>query len=328
METDADVARGRRETAGFLVTGLFVALASLRDVYLSGLFQRVSPLHVAVIAFSLATASFLAVTLLRHPAHLGRALRAWRDLAGINATSAVAWIGYFYALGLLEPSLVQVLWAGIGPVAVTLCAKLAPSLGEAPELGRAERFLQRAILVTLALTAAVAVTGLSGAGPSSPGRAALGVLLAIVSGASISVNAVLCRKLNDAGVGPAALVGLRFAAVVVAAAALGAVFPAPLPPAGVAAELALASFLLIVLPVYVNQIGISLASPITVRVVMALGPVAVFLLQLPAGRFALSPWSLACVLTYSALAVGAAAVRHARIRSSGAMATAPSAVDG
>ena len=66
--------------------------------------------------------------------------------------------------------------------------------------------------------------------------------------------------------------------------------------------------------VYVNQIGISLASPITVRVVLALGPVAVFALQLAAGRFRLSAWSLGCALVYSALAVAAAIALHARIR--------------
>ena len=286
----------------------------MRDVYLSGVFRHVSPLHVAVIAFSLATVCFLAVTSLRHREDLARAIRRWPDLLGINATSAVAWIGYFYALGLLEPSLVQVLWAGIGPMSVTAISKIAPALGDAPVLGRAERLLQRGILASLALTAAVAVAGLSGAGPTPPLPAALGVVVTLASGAAISVNAVLCKRLNDADVGPTTLVGLRFVGVVIAATALAAAFPAPVPPPGAVAELAIASFLLIVLPVYVNQIGISLATPITVRVVMALGPVAVFLLQLAAGRFALSPWSLACALLYSTLAVAAAVARRVSIR--------------
>jgi hypothetical protein len=44
-----------REAAGFLVSVAFVCLAAVRDVYLAGLFQRVSLLHVAVIAFTLCT---------------------------------------------------------------------------------------------------------------------------------------------------------------------------------------------------------------------------------------------------------------------------------
>jgi hypothetical protein len=52
-----------------------------------------------------------------------------------------------------------------------------------------------------------------------------------------------------------------------------------------------AALLLVVFPVY-DQVGISLASPLTVRVVLALGPVVIFLLQLVEGRLSSSPYSL------------------------------------
>jgi len=160
-----------REAAGFLVSVAFVCLAAVRDVYLGGLLQRVSPLRVA---------------------------------------------------------------AGAQPVGMT----------------------------------------------------ALGVMLAASGGISISVSTMLCRKLNDAGVTPGTLLALRYPATVLSAAGLASLLSSDLPAAlslRVDAFMVIAS-LLIVLPSYVNQVGISLASPLTVRVVLAAGPVLIFFVQLRPGR--------------------------------------------
>jgi hypothetical protein len=43
--------------------------------------------------------------------------RSW-DLVWVNVTSALAWLAFFAALRLIEPSLVQILHSGIGPLSV------------------------------------------------------------------------------------------------------------------------------------------------------------------------------------------------------------------
>ena len=58
-----------------------------------------------------------------------------------------------------------------------------------------------------------------------------------------------------------------------------------------------------------NLVGISLASPLTVRAVMALGPVLIFGLQLVEGRLSPSPYSLATAALYGIFAVAAALAR-------------------
>ena len=73
--------------------------------------------------------------------------------------------------------------------------------------------------------------------------------------------------------------------------------------------LAPAAFVLMAVPIYFNQIGVKLASPITVRVLLALGPVFLIVLQTAVGGLALSGWSLAGVLIYCAIAIGAVFVR-------------------
>ena len=169
------------------------------------------------------------------------------------------------------------------------------------------------LLVSLALAAVVAVGGLSGAGPRPLGTAALGIALATGAGVSISMSTVLCRRLNDAGVAPTALVSVRFIGAIVLAAALALSSThelSTLLPRSDRAVVLGAMLLLIVFPIYVSQIGISRASPLTVRAVLALGPVVIFLLQLVEGRLSPSPYSLACALLYGLFAVSAAVARR------------------
>ncbi len=106
----------RREAVGALASVVFVCLASVRDVYLGGLFQRLHPLDVAVIAFGLCTVVCLPIALYRAPDGLRALLRRPTDLFWVNATSAAAWIAFFYALRMVEPLLVQILY---GALAVT-----------------------------------------------------------------------------------------------------------------------------------------------------------------------------------------------------------------
>jgi hypothetical protein len=66
---------------------------------------------------------------------------------------------------------------------------------------------------------------------------------------------------------------------------------------------------------YVNQLAISLVSPLTIRVVPASGPVPVFLFQLIERRLSASPYTLAAALLYAMAAIAAGAARHRIIRS-------------
>jgi hypothetical protein len=73
--------------------------------------------------------------------------------------------------------------------------------------------------------------------------------------------------------------------------------------------------LLIVFPIYVNQIGISLGSPLTVRVVFAAGPVLIFVFQLIEGRLSASPYSLTVAILYAVVVISAGFARQRAIRS-------------
>jgi hypothetical protein len=66
---------------------------------------------------------------------------------------------------------------------------------------------------------------------------------------------------------------------------------------------------------FVVSQGGSLASPLTVRVALSLGPVFIFALELIEGRLVSSPYSLAAAGVYSFFAIGAAGARQRATRS-------------
>src|SRR5438067_1842789 len=163
-----------REAAGFLLSSLFVCLAALRDVYFGGLFQRVHPLVVAVVAFALCPLVFLPMALFRDRAGLTALLRRPRELLWINATTALAWLSFFHALRLAEPAIVQVIFFGIGPLSVRWLDRLVPgAAASTPTPG--ERRLHLGLLAALGLAAAVMLGGWSGrAAAARPGRRGAG----------------------------------------------------------------------------------------------------------------------------------------------------------
>jgi hypothetical protein len=209
---------------------------------------------------------------------------------------------------------VQILYSGIGPLSVIWIERNLPAGGGAP-VTRAERLAYLGLLVTLVFAALISLAGLSGVAGHSVGNAALGVILGVSGGISISVSTMLCRKLSDAGVTPIALLSLRFPATAMSAAAVMS-----LSPLGLSAELswvdaiAPIALVLIIVPNYVNLVAISLASPLTVRVVLASGPVLIFFCQMIEGRLAASPYSLMAAILYGVAAISAAIVRQRAIR--------------
>jgi len=300
------------EQTGLFLTAGFVLCGALRDVYFSRAFQAWSPLDVAALTFAISTTLFLVIALASGVRHLG-VLAQWpRDIVAINVTSATAWIAFFYALQNLEPALVQVMWAGSGPLTIRALERLGAELVEPVRLAAFERWCLAAIGLMVTLAGAVALLGLSATDPRS---AALGVGLTLLSGAAISINILLCKRLHVRGVAPAPLLSVRFIGVAVIALALAPFVrtgpslwssPAFSTVAGVA-------LLLIVLPLYLNQRGLALASPMTVRIVHAAGPVLVFAIQLVEARLPASPWSLAVIVGYSGSAVLSATARQWQI---------------
>lgn len=315
MENDADHrAEQGQEAAGFLAAAVFVGLSALRDVYLSAASQQVSPLIIAAAAFSLSTLVLLPAAL-----HSQQSMAAFRnrpsDLLWVNVTSAGAWIAFLYALKFIEPAIVQILYSGIGPLLVIWAERHHSRDKRVVGLTLAERASYGALFAALGFATFVVLSGLSGGGRQPINDRAMGVLLAISGGILISASTMLCRKLNDAGATSNAVLAFRYPGTAVIAAIVTACSPISLPNGlGWIDGTLLFAVILIAVPSYVNQVAISLASPLTVRVVLAAAPVLIFVFQMVEGRLMTSPYSLLAAVVFGCAAISAAVARRLAIR--------------
>ena len=302
----------------------FVVLSAFRDVFFADALRSAPFFAVALIAFAICSAAFLAVAVLERERTLRVVFADLRTFALMNGFTALAWLSYFQSLRFLEPAIANVLHAGVGPLTIMAMAVLGWRIVDPGRMTAVETACQAAMGLCLAALVAAALLGLSA---GEGGAAALiGCAFVIVSGAAITIATLYAKRLHDAGASAAAVASTRFLGVLAAAVVALSLGPeqartAALAPATWLA-LAPAAFLFMALPIYLNQIGVKRTSPLTVRVLLALGPVFLIGLQTVAGGMKLSGYSLAGVTAYCAIAMLAALARVVSARAGTAPARA------
>ena len=123
----------------------------------------------------------------------------------------------------------------------------------------------------------------------------------------ITMSHVFARRFNDKGVGSDAVFGTRFLLTLTAAALLEVMIgsPSTRPSIATVPYLTVMAFALVVIPGFMLQLGIARASPLSVNVFRALGPVFVFAVQQLDGRLRFSGATLGCVIAFCICAVTA-----------------------
>ena len=234
----------------------------------------------------------------------------------MNFFTAVSWLAYFQSLRFLEPAIANVLFVGVGPFTVIAMATIGWRIVHEGTMTPFEIVCQIAMAFCLAALAAVTVAGLSaGAGGM---LALIGCAFAAGAGVTITIAQLYAKRLHDAGASAAAVVATRFLGALAAGIVALALGSAETREAATSSAtwlaLAPAAFVFMAVPIYLNQIGVKLASPLTVRVLLALGPVFLIVLQTAVGGMKLSGYSLAGVAAYCAIAITAALARAVSAR--------------
>jgi drug/metabolite transporter (DMT)-like permease len=296
---------GGRQRLGVALLMGFLVCTSLRDVGLSAVFGRYGFFEVALAGFGTATGCFLTLAMVFAPAQLRTLRLAWRQVLLVNVTTAIAWLSYFASLRLLEPSVTNMVYSGIAPLTVISFAAWGFKARSEERVGAAERAAHLALAGTLGVVGWIVLSRHSGIADLSLRNGALGLALAAASGISITAETIVAKRMNEAGVSPAAVLGVRFVFVtLIAAACVGLegesiwqTAPAEL------GYLAVAALLLIAAPIYLVQAGLAYTSPMTTGVVLSLGPAFVLAAQLLGGNIATSPYVLSAVGLYCAVAL-------------------------
>ncbi len=288
----------------------FVLSQALRDVYLAHVFRSVDVFATIVAAFLPMALAFGALGLWRDRAGMLRLRKHWRVVVAMNVTTALAWTSYFFGLKALQPSVVNALHSGMGPLTVVGLGLAGLRIAGQDKWSRLEGLCYAGLGASLAFLWFVVLDGRSGRLDFTLSAALFGLCALIVSGVSITLSHLLAKRLNESGIGANAVTAVRYLLIVamaMTALSLGR-------PTGLAgpldwASLALLAAPLIALPLYALQVGISLTPALTAQVLRALGPVVVFALELVDPKIDWSTPALLGVLLYSAFALGAGAAR-------------------
>ena len=310
---------------------VFCVSQAFRDVYFGHVFQGVDFFAVVLLAFLLSTVLFTAVTALRTPDQFRKMNGHFRTIVAMNLTTAVAWSCYFYGLTHIEPSIVNTLHSGMGPLTVVALAAFGVPLAQT-DLTRpgtmrwSEYFGYAGMALSLIGLWWVVLSDSSGLAGASPTTNLLGLALLLVSGSMITISLLYAKRLHDAGIGAEAVTSIRYIALVLLAAMVlfskgrlpGIETPVAL------MTLSVVATILIVLPLFALQVGIARTAPLTAHVLRSLGPVFVFACEQLDGRTSYSAPTLFCILAYSAAAIASNVARGWPDKRAGALLPAPS----
>jgi drug/metabolite transporter (DMT)-like permease len=287
---------------GPLLVLLFTLSQAFRDVYFGSVFQHYDFFAILALAFTLSTVIFAAVTLIRAPGDFAKLRGQSAAILAANVTTAAAWSCFFFALTYLDPAIVNTIHSAMGPLTLVVLGARGVKLAKPGAIGRVEYAGYAGIAASVAALWWIVIGGYSGLPTTHLAASITGLALLSVSGVSITVSLLYCKRLQDRGVGADAVTTARYGVLILLAGAfvlyngrLGGIETARQ-----LGTLSLAATALIVLPLYAFQLGIGRTAPLTAQVIRALGPVLVFALEQLDGRMRYSMPTLICILVYSA----------------------------
>ena len=287
---------------GPLLVLVFTLSQSVRDVYFGSVFQRLDFFLVILLAFSWSTVIFAATTLIRAPSDFARLRAQFGPIVAANVTTAVAWTSFFFALTHLDPAICNTIHSAMGPLTVVVLGARGVTLAKPGAIGRIEYAGYAGIAVSVAGLWWVVLGGYSGLALTNLAAGMAGLALLSVSGISITISLLYCKRLQDCGIGADAVTAARYLLLILFAGTVvfwhgnfgGVDTPRQF------TLLSAATTVFIVLPLYAYQLGIGRTTPLTAQVIRALGPVFVFAMEQFDGRLHYSLPTLACILVYSA----------------------------
>ena len=158
------------------------------------------------------------------------------------------------------------------------------------------------IFVSIIFLALITMLGYSGFVRGDSNIAVIGVLLAVLDGVFFTLVLVYSQRLNHAGVGPSAVLGLRLPVYVMVTGGLYLAGAGYQPETSLTTEQVMTfvglGFLLLVPPLYFFQKAVSMISALTISAITALGPLVIFGLQVIEGRVGYSTVTLTGLSIY------------------------------
>jgi hypothetical protein len=296
---------------GVICVLAFIGAVALRDVFFGGFFQQYDFFQVVLLATALTVVLFGIAPLTRR-GQWDALVAAHREAVFSALGTACAWLCYLSALKLLEPAIVNAIHTGTGAIVLLAMGALRLNVARPAHYTRIELTLWTGVLAILLLLAAVVLSGYSGLADRTLTQNLQGLGFAFASGIFIAPASDIAKRMSEKGMSAASVLAVRQAGTMTIAGAMVA-FTDPtgiaLSTADILLKVGVASVLLMALPLYLLQQGLARTSALSIWVMQALGPCLIFAAQLTDGRLHPSPWTLACLTSFSVLAIGANVAR-------------------
>ncbi len=288
--------------AGIIFALLYVLMESAQFVYFGALFQQLSPFVFGALVFGLTVLLFMGHTILFAPQQFRRAVALPGLLLAINLGAVVTFTCYLLSVRLLEPAITYTVSAGTMPLTAWLLYKLG-FRDHGSMRNRAESIGNLLIFTSIVFLTVITLAGLSGFVRGNWTAAITGLLLAVTDGVFFTLILVYSQRLSHAGIGAAAILGLRLPLYVIVTGALAAGTVQTLPPLVPLTLAVLMGFALLIPPLYLLQRAAALLSTLTLSALTTLGPFSILGLQWVEGRVA---YSTATTIGLALYMVGAA----------------------
>ncbi len=262
-----------KSTLGVLLTLTFVTLESAQFVFFGGLFQKMSPYLFGFLVFGITTLVFIGGTFLFRRDQFNIALGQPRELLAVNLGAVVTFTAYLTSVQLVEPAVTYTISSGCMPLTAYVLYRLGVREGE-PMRNPFEATGNILIFLGVLFLAVITIWGLAGFVRGGSLSAILGVLLAVLDGVFFTLILVYSKRMNNAGIGPSAVLGLRLPIYVLVTGLLVYWDFEPSEPMDnmELAYYALIGFLLAIPPLYLLQKAVPLVSTLTLGALTALGP--------------------------------------------------------
>ncbi len=261
--------------SGVTCTFLYILIASIQSVALNVWLFGVNVFLVVGLSFTVVTILFLLIGFFRQRKAYIYLISQWRLLLALNIVSTFNWLFYFLAVKYLEPSVAVTLTQGLGPVSMTsfyLLKRYPVSL--------VTRFCHLVIFI-VAVTLCLYTLEFRNA-YSHYGRddVLMGIFIAILCSISITATVIISRKFAVSQIPASALLSLRFPMLIIICLVALSTQHDVVINANIIYAILLIALVGVSASIYFLQKGIELTTSLAVSTVLALSPLAVFMMQM------------------------------------------------
>ena len=275
---------------GVLYVFIFVALSSMKTVYVGWLAQSVHPVVLVFLSFLFVHIWFATRLFLVRESQETSMKHHWVWIFLLNLSTAGSWFSLYLSLKDFEPAVSVALIHGFSPVLTLFLNKFlrkdhAQSTGQFyPSMG---------LLVILGSLGLATMKGKTGVGSLNVLNSYLGFSYCFLCSVSMVLNNVLSKKLYDRNFQPREVMAIRFPALLILSGSMIALDPALQIPLdlGVLSGLMMIAIFGVTIPLFSLQKGIQCIEPIWVSIMLATIPVVTFLMQFFDSRIHLSLFS-------------------------------------